>query len=269
MDTIDAPDNMTPLRVDGVDVGRLGDDWLARALESPTPFEMRDGALCLMPTLQTFAGRSAAMSRWADQARARWSLPGWRNERMVVRDGDRPLFGIERALLRPFGLKLRSVLACGFTITAVGPLLWVARRSQDKPVDPGRLDAMVGGGIAGMDATFATLVRECEEEAGIPEALSRHARAAGSLEICYRIEYDGLPALHREAVTLFELELPPHFLPRSSDGEHESILPMIPSEALASIDAGGWTRDGGQATADLILRRGWMPAPAGRTTQGD
>jgi hypothetical protein len=44
---------------------------------------------------------------------------------------------------------------------------------------------------------------------------------------------------------------------------------MIPNEALASIEAGGWTRDGAQATVDLILRRGWMPAAAGRTTQGD
>jgi hypothetical protein len=269
MDAMDAPPGLTPLRVDGVDVGWLGDDWLARALESPTPFEMRDGALCLMPALQTFAGRSAALSRWGEQARLRWDLPSWRDERMVVHDAERPLFGVERALLRPFGLMLRSVLACGFTLTAAGPLLWVARRARSKPVDPGLLDAMVGGGIPGMDGVHATLVRECDVEAGIPEALARHARPAGSLEVCYPTTYDGLPALHRESVTLFELELPPSFLPMPRDGEHEAILPMIPNEALASIEAGGWTRDGAQATVDLILRRGWMPAAAGRTTQGD
>ena len=99
MDAMDAPPGLTPLRVDGVDVGWLGEDWLARALESPTPFEMRDGALCLMPALQTFAGRSAALSRWGEQARQRWDLPSWRDERMVVHDAERPLFGVERALL--------------------------------------------------------------------------------------------------------------------------------------------------------------------------
>ena len=36
MDAMDAPPGLTPLRVDGVDVGWLGEDWLARALESPS-----------------------------------------------------------------------------------------------------------------------------------------------------------------------------------------------------------------------------------------
>jgi 8-oxo-dGTP pyrophosphatase MutT (NUDIX family) len=266
---MDAPDGSTALRVDGVDVGWVAEGWLARALEPPTPFERHDGALSLMPALQTFGGRSAALSRWADQARARWTLPDWRDERMVVLDADRPLFGIERALLRPFGLLLRSVLACGFTLTAAGPLLWVARRSLHKPVDPGRLDALVGGGIAGFDAVAATLLRECDEEAAIPPSLARHARPAGALEVRYPTDYDGLAALHRESVTLFDLELPPSFVPLPADGEHEAIVPMTPTEALASIEAGGWTREGAQATMDLILRRGWMPAAGARARPAD
>jgi 8-oxo-dGTP pyrophosphatase MutT (NUDIX family) len=260
---MDVPEGLTPWRVDEVDVGWVGDDWLARALEPPTPFEVRDGALWLMPALQTFAGRSAALGRWAEQSRERWGLPGWRDERIVVFDADRPLFGIERALHRPFGLLLRSVLACAFTLTAAGPLLWVARRADTKPVDPGRLDALVGGGIAGFDAVLPTLMRECDEEAGIPEALARHAVPAGALEVRYLTEYDGLGALHRESVTLFDLALPPSFVPLPTDGEHAAILPMTPAEALASIEAGGWTRDGAQASVDLILRRGWMPGPPG------
>ena len=172
-----------------------------------------------------------------------------------------PLAAIERALLRPFGLELRSVQACVWTAGAGGPLIWVARRAWSKPVDPGRLDAAVGGGIAGLDDALATLLRECREEAGLDEAIARGARPAGSLELRYATDFDGLPALHREHVTLYELELPPGCVPVPADGEHESIEPMTPAEALASIEAGGWTREGAQATLDLILRRGWMPAP--------
>jgi hypothetical protein len=58
---------------------------------------------------------------------------------------------------------------------------------------------------------------------------------------------------------LHDLELPAHFVPVPADGEHAEIVTMTPAEALASIEAGGWTRDGAQATVDLILRMGWMP----------
>lgn len=257
---MDIPAGMTPLRVDGVTVGWLGEDWLARVREAPTPFDMRGDALWLVPTLRTYAGRSAALAEWAAQPKHRAWLPGWRDERMVVLDGERPLFGIERALLRPLGLMLRSVQACAYSITARGPVLWVAHRADTKAVDPGRLDALVGGGIQGLDDTLATLVRECAEEAAIPPEIARQAVPAGSLELCYPMHDGGLHVLHRERVALYELELPPGVEPRPADGEHERIEAMTPGEALASIESGRWTRDGAQATTDLILRHGWMPS---------
>jgi hypothetical protein len=53
-------------------------------------------------------------------------------------------------------------------------------------------------------------------------------------------------------------------VPVPADGEHAEIVAMTPTEALTSIEAGGWTRDGAQATADLIRRMGWMPGGPGR-----
>jgi len=256
------PDGRIVLRIGSVPVGGVSDEWLARLLEGPTPFAMRDGAIELVPRIDSFAGRSAALAEWAEQSRDRWSLPGWRDERMVIRDetDGQPIASIERALLRPLGLLLHSVQACAYTVTAAGPLLWVARRSDAKPVDPNLLDALVAGGISGFDDAASTLVRECAEEAGIPAELARRSSPAGMLELSYPTVYDGLAATHRERVALNDLELPPHFVPEPTDGEHAAIEAMTPTEALASIEAGGWTRDGAQATADLILRKGWMPA---------
>ena len=257
-------DGTTPLRVEGAEVGWVTDAWLERALEPPTPFVLADGVLRLPDPVADFARRSAALAGWAAQARERWSLPGWRDERVVVREDvdGRPLFCIERALLRPLGLPLRSVLACAWTRAPDGPRTWVARRAAHKPVDPGRLDALVAGGIAGFDDPLSTLLRECAEEAGIGPALARAAVPAGTLDLAYPTACDGLPAVHRERILLFDLELPPDVVPTPVDAEHESIVAMGVSEALASIAAGGWTREGAQATTDLLLRIGALPRPA-------
>jgi 8-oxo-dGTP pyrophosphatase MutT (NUDIX family) len=251
-------DGLTPLRVEGHTVGWVHPQWCARLLQPPTPFNLEAGAIEIMARLPSFASRSAALAAWTESARERWALPGWRDERTVVRDGDRPLFSIERALMRPLGLELRSVQANVWCVTVAGPLLWIARRAQHKPVEPGKLDGLVAGGIAGFDEPFATLVRECAEEAGIAEPLARQAVPAGTLDIAYATLYDGLPALHREHITLFDLELPAHVIPVPLDGEHEAILPMTPFEARASIAQGSWTREGAQATLELIGRQRWL-----------
>jgi 8-oxo-dGTP pyrophosphatase MutT (NUDIX family) len=264
--SIDRPDGTVALRIDDVEVGCLTEAWLERALARPSPFErVADDAVRLRPALTGFAARSAALAAWAEAVRIHWGLPGWRDESVVIRDerDGRPLASIERALLRPLGLLLRSVQACVYTVTAAGPLIWVARRAEHKPVDPGRLDALVAGGIAGFDSPRDTLLRECAEEAGIAPALAGRAREAGMLELCVAAIDDGVPVVHRERVALHDLELPPEVVPRAVDGEHAHILALRPDEALASIEAGGWTRDGGQATADLVRRLGWMHGLAG------
>lgn len=255
---VDLTAGLTPLRVAGYTVGWLHPAWRERALQAPTPFRWHNDALTVVATIETFASRSAALAQWGESARERWQLPGWRNERVVIRDARAsPLFGIERALLRPLGLQLRSAQASVWSMTVAGPLIWIARRSASKPVEPGKLDALVAGGIAGLDAALPTLIRECQEEAGIPEVLARLASPAGELNMAYAADYDGLPVLHRERIALFDLELPPYFMPVVNDGEHEAIVPMTPGEALSSIREGGWTREGAQATIDLIRRKGW------------
>jgi 8-oxo-dGTP pyrophosphatase MutT (NUDIX family) len=249
----------TPLFVAGIEVGALTDDWLDLALGCPDAFSAEAGGVSLAPGATDFASRSRVLAAWGEALRRNEGLSGWRDERMVVfdeRDGP-PLFEVERALLRPLGLLLRSVQACGWRPTPVGPELWIARRAWSKPVDPGRLDVLVGGGIAGFDSALATLERECAEEAGIPAAWVAAARPAGTLELCYPTVVDGRAAVHRERVVGFDLELPPDFVPVAADGEHASIDPMRPQDVLDSIASEAWTREGAQLARDLILAHGW------------
>jgi 8-oxo-dGTP pyrophosphatase MutT (NUDIX family) len=177
----------------------------------------------------------------------------------VIVLGDRPVFGVERALLRPLGLMLRSVQASVFALGAHGPRLWLARRSMNKPIDPGCMDALVAGGVSGFDSILETLQRECAEEAGIGPALAQQARACGTLEICYDTIDQGLRVRHRESIALHELQVPDNFQPQAVDGEHDAILAMTPLQVWHSLKSEAWTPDGAQATEALIRRRGWWP----------
>lgn len=246
-------------RVNGTGLGRVHEGWLRRVLEPPSPFELdHQGDLLLKSGAESFSSRSAALADWAASARERWPIAGWRDERMVVRDGPTPCFSIERALLRPLGLVLPSVQACAYSLTAAGPRLWIARRSERKPVDPGCLDALVAGGIAGFDTAWSTLIRECEEEAGIPPWLASAARPAGHLALEHRLIDQGLEVTHREQIALHDLELPADFVPRPVDAEHESIMPMSALQAWKSTFESSWTADGARATRALIQRNRWL-----------
>lgn len=250
---------MTPLFLEGTAIGCVHSGWLERLLTLPSPFRLDDqGALRLVAPLETFSSRSAVLARWAEQVRDHWGLPGWRDERIVVRDQGRARFSIERALLRPLGLQLPSVQASVYTLTPQGPRIWIARRAASKPVDPGCLDALVAGGISGFDDTMSTLVRECAEEAGIEPLIAHTAQACGSLEIRYDTLDQGLTVTHRERIALYELFIPSDDPPRVVDGEHEAIVALSPEEAWESIQQARWTPDGAQATRALIARHRWL-----------
>ncbi|MEY4863217.1 MAG: hypothetical protein RLZ51_1312 [Pseudomonadota bacterium] len=252
----------TALRIQGVALGVVHSGWLERVLEPPSPFRLDDhGELQLTSPFETFSSRSAALADWADSARDRWGLPGWRDERVVIRDGSEPRFCVERALLRPLGLVLPSVQACAYCQSEAGPLLWIARRAAHKPVDPGCFDALVAGGIAGFDTAWSTLMRECQEEAGIPQALAQCAQASGSLDIRYALIDQGQQVTHREHILLHDLELPADLIPTPNDGEHQAIVAMSALQAWNSTLEDAWTPDGAQATRALIQRNRWLDLP--------
>jgi 8-oxo-dGTP pyrophosphatase MutT (NUDIX family) len=254
----DPPPDFRPLTVGSHRVGALGPGWLARALEPPSPFVAAGDGLALDPALDGFESRSDALARWSRLVRRRDGVHGWRDEPVLIREPlGKPLLAIERAMLRPLGMLLRSVSASVHGIDRRGPVIWVARRSNAKPVDPGRLDVLVGGGIGGSDSARDTLVRESAEEVGIPAPVARRAVPIGRLEVAYVAEDAALAVLPRESVAMYDLRLPAGFVPGAVDGEHRSIVPMTPPEALASIAAGGWTADGAEATRRLIRRHGW------------
>ncbi len=106
--------------------------------------------------------------------------------------------------------------------------LWIGVRAKDKLVAPGKLDNLVAGGQPiGLSLT-QNLIKECAEEADIPEALARRAHGVGAITYAMAVP-EGLRA---DTLFVYDLALEPDFVPRNTDGEIESFS-LMPIDAVA------------------------------------
>ncbi|XP_050373696.1 nudix hydrolase 20, chloroplastic-like isoform X2 [Argentina anserina] len=74
------------------------------------------------------------------------------------------------------------------------------------------------------------VVKECEEEAGIPSSISRGAVPVGAVSY---MDIDGY-RYKRDVLFCYDLKLPESFMPENQDGEVESFK-LIPVEHVANI----------------------------------
>jgi hypothetical protein len=74
------------------------------------------------------------------------------------------------------------------------------------------------------------LLKECKEEAAIPEALARRAVAVGAITYCMEAE-DGLKP---DVQFCYDLELPGDFTPHNTDGEIAEFM-LWPIARVAEI----------------------------------
>jgi 8-oxo-dGTP pyrophosphatase MutT (NUDIX family) len=155
--------------------------------------------------------------------RERGVLNGWRNELVDVSNGFgvSPSFSIERCAYPLLGLTGYGVHLNGFVEDSTAPggiKLWVATRSKNKQTWPGLRDHLAAGQISAGNSPLETLVKECEEEAGISRVLAQRAISTGA--VSYR-GIDELGRLSRDVLFCYDLLLPSDFQPVPVDGEVE------------------------------------------------
>jgi 8-oxo-dGTP pyrophosphatase MutT (NUDIX family) len=167
-------------------------------------------------------------------------IPGWRNERYRIEN----LFDIERAAARPFGLATHAVHVNGISHDGN---MWLARRSATKPIDPGLLDNLVGGGLTAGLSVEQLLIKEAWEEAGIPAETARRARPGGTAHILRAVP----EGVQSEAVHVYDLELPDGFQPRNQDGEVSEFLLV----ELHAVEELALTLEAQLAAKDYFSRR--------------
>jgi 8-oxo-dGTP pyrophosphatase MutT (NUDIX family) len=145
-------------------------------------------------------------------------VPKWRNETfdVMARWGDKPVFRLDRGAVPFFGVRAYGVHLNGYVRGDDGRLmLWVGRRAPDKRVAPDKLDNVVAGGIGNSHGIVDTLYKEADEEGGIPPELVGRAVPVGA--VSYRMATE--LGIRDDVLFVYDLELPPDFVPKNGDGE--------------------------------------------------
>lgn len=235
-------------------VGWLRPSFADRLRRWPHVFEVDEAFVTLRARPDTAAGRSEALAQVTRELQRDGVIGGWRDELVSVaeRYGAPELFRVERAASRHFGLLSYGAHLNGFTRRRGLTHVWIARRSPTKPVDPDKLDNLVGGRIAAGMSVDETLRKEAWEEAGIAPALLAGLNCLGAV----RVEYPVPEGLHREILFVHDLWLPEDFTPVNQDGEAAEIRCLPVEEVMRDLLAGGFTLDAGAVMVDGLLRLG-------------
>ncbi|MGF6758492.1 DUF4743 domain-containing protein [Paraburkholderia sp. GAS42] len=251
----------TPFWIGEEQVGWIRKSDVPLLTRWPDVFDFDDARVTLSSRFDTLELRSAALGAVIGALAAEGRIPGWRDETYAIRNAfdASPLAYIERAASRFFGTMTYAVHLNG--VVEYGdraPQLWIARRSDTKATDPGMLDNVVAGGIGWGFGIEATIVKECWEEAGIPEEIAVRAVAGRTAHVLQSLP-EGTQA---EQVFIYDLALPADFAPRNQDGEvGEHRLARI-DEVARWIEEGTMTVDASLATLDCLLRRRWIDEDA-------
>jgi 8-oxo-dGTP pyrophosphatase MutT (NUDIX family) len=108
--------------------------------------------------------------------------------------------------------------------------MWIGRRARDRKIFPGALDQLVAGGLPYGIGLRENLIKECQEEAGMPESLSGSATPVGVLTYNRITERGFRP----DVLYCYDLELPEDFRPVNNDGEVEEFK-LLPIEEVARL----------------------------------
>ena len=250
-----------PFWIDAQQIGWIRASDVPLLARWPDVFDIDGAGVTLSAQFNTVDLRSAALGAVIGALAADGRIPGWRDETYAIRNAfdAPPLAYIERAASRFFGTMTYAVHLNGVVeYDDRAPQLWIARRSDTKATDPGMLDNVVAGGIGWGFGIQATIVKECWEEAGIPEEIAARAMAGRTAHVLQSIP-EGTQA---EQIFIYDLALPVDFAPRNQDGEvGEHRLARI-DEVARWIEEGAMTVDASLATLDCLLRRCWIDEEA-------
>ncbi|WFD22185.1 thiamine diphosphokinase [Malassezia equina] len=130
----------------------------------------------------------------------------------------------------------------------------IAEWMRDQRLFPDPLD----GGITAGEGPLVTVVRECEEEAGLSPSLVRsHIQAAGVLTYFYKTESGWRQP---EMQYVYDLPLPADVTLAPSDGEAESFELLDRATIMERMLQGTFKPNCTLVLMDFFIRHGWLTA---------
>ncbi|KAG6901825.1 hypothetical protein C0995_007532 [Termitomyces sp. Mi166 len=139
--------------------------------------------------------------------------------------------------------------------------VWVPTRARTKQTFPGLLDNTVAGGIPSGMSMFESMVKECMEEASIPDHIVRkYACTVGGISYFYRTSKGWLQP---EVEYVYDIRIPPDvdskiFEPRPLDGEVESFELLTYADVVQKMRAGLFKPNCALVLIDLFIRLGYV-----------
>lgn len=247
-----------PWRVDGQAVGWVRPGFMQELRRFPAVFEFADEhELQLNPRLQSFVSRTEALEEVARELSAMGVTPGYMDEPYAVTAQGREaaLCAVDRSAASHFGVRSFGQHLNGFVRREDGIHMWLGRRAHDRLLFPGALDNMVAGGLPHSLGLQENLIKECGEEAGVPEALAREAVAVGVVSY-NRVAERGF---RRDVLYCYDLELPEDFVPVNTDGEVSEFM-LLPLDEVAAIvrDTDEFKLNCNLVIIDFLIRHGWL-----------
>jgi 8-oxo-dGTP pyrophosphatase MutT (NUDIX family) len=219
--------------VAGKKVGWIRPEDLSLFEQSPEFFTVEPERIELLGEPSSPKERSARLDTVLRQWRDQGHITGWRDEHYLISNGEgNPLFSVERSATALLGVLNLGVHLNGFVKRADGIWLWIARRAQNRPRYPGKLDQMVAGGMTAYQSPHQVMKRECQEEAGVPMTLVDTLKSVGLVTLCH---HNPKGQLRREILYTYDLELPETFQPCNQDGEVEEFQLMPVAEVMRLI----------------------------------
>lgn len=233
-------------------IGWVRHDVAQRLAPHDDVFVVTPDRVRLHPRLTTPDQRSAAVDAVCGHLHAEHGLPGLRGERYRVAPhwGAAAVMTVDRGVASLFGVRSYGIHVNG---KVGGDRLWIAKRARDKAVAPGKLDNLVAGGQPAHLGLMDNLVKEAAEEADLSEALARTARPVGAVSYCHEDEW----GLKPDVMFCYDLEVPPDFEPRNTDGEIENFRCMGLDEIAALVrDTDQFKFNVNLVLLDFLIRHG-------------
>ncbi|MBK1665842.1 DUF4743 domain-containing protein [Rhodospirillum rubrum] len=201
--------------------------WVRKALAQRLKahgrvFDVTRDAVLLSASLRTPQSRTRAVADVVDRLADEGVVPAPRGELYRVNQswGEPTLMLLDRAVVPTFGVRAYGVHLNGYVGAGADLHLWIGRRSPDKSVAPGKLDNMVAGGQPADLSLRQNLIKECAEEADLPEALARQAIPVGAITYCM----ESPAGIKPDTLFLYDLALPEDFRPHNTDGEMADFM---------------------------------------------
>jgi 8-oxo-dGTP pyrophosphatase MutT (NUDIX family) len=248
--SVDLTGSYLPFWIGGAIRGRLRRD-VAQALADFDGIASAEIGLKLRERGASKSARSRALQSLALQLRKLGLIADWRNELSALLDeSGEEIARCERGAFRSLGMQNRAVHVNGYRADG---RVWVARRSNLKRADPGKLDNLAAGGVSAGESPRRTALREAWEEAGVPASLARRVDFPGMVIRSVRETTFGV---HDELVIVADLDLPQQFEPSGRDGEVSEFLCLSTAEVESALDRDEFTIEAALAMRESLERRG-------------